>query len=146
MSKKGVVTGILILLALVFAGLLSVKMINKKSEPEKIDSDTALTDTIKISVLDYVYEINLIVSSNNMDTDLDNDILDGVYTVDELKKLGINRKGKVLTDGWVQIKYEQVSDYSIRYNFGKIYYVSNYLSISNTEVIKNGELRPMPKQ
>jgi hypothetical protein len=121
-------------------------MINKKSEPEKIDSDTALTDTIKISVLDYVYEINLIVSSNNMDNDLDNDILDGVYTVNELKKLGINRKGKVLTDGWVQIKYEQVSDYSIRYNFGKIYYVSNYLSISNTEVIKNGELKPMPKQ
>lgn len=146
MNKKGVVSIILILLAFVFFIVLMLKINVKKDENHELQDNTVLINTIKISVLNYVYEINLKVSSSNIDINSTDNIPDGIYTVAELKEMGITGKGKVLVDGWVSIKYGQVNDYSIRYSFGKTYFVSNYLNDGNADIIEKGELREMPKQ
>ena len=143
MSKKGIVTIILILLGFALFELV-IFYVSREEQNNNLESNLDLINTIKISVLDYADEINLKITSSYMNTDVTDDIYDGVYTVEELKNMGINRKSKVLVDGWVRIKNERVVDYSIRYIFGKTFFISNYINISNAEVIEKGVLREIP--
>ena len=78
-------------------------------------------EAAKNSAYGYVDSVNRLYYSNSLNNS--DDIDDGIYSVSELKNMGVSISGKEPSDGWVEMFDSEVVSYSLR--FGN-YVVTKY--------------------
>ena len=118
--KKNGFTLIELLAVIVILGIIAVITVPVISKT----LDDSKKGVAKDSAYGYVEAVNRLYYSNSMN-DID-EIADGIYTVSELDNMGVSIDGKKPTEGWVELKDNEVVAFSIK--IGK-YVITKYSDI-----------------
>jgi len=130
MKSKGF-TLIELLAVIVILGIIAVITV-------PIISDTmekSRKDAAKDSTYGYVDAVNRLYYSKSLNNE--DDVEDGIYTVSQLKTVGVSVNGSEPSDGWVELENNEVVAYSIK--IGK-YVITKYRD--SELVCEKGDVQP----
>lgn len=133
-NKKGFtlieVLAIIVIIAII--GVITVPIILNLIEDSRRGS-------VKDSTYGYIDSVNGVYFTNSL-SNPDTDTEDGVYSVSELKNLGVRVEGEEPSEGWCELVDNEVVAYSLK--FGE-YVVTKY-SDSDIFIEKNGVIGLIP--
>ena len=94
------------------------------------------------SILGYLDAVEKQKIMNDLDSDTENDISDGLYSVSDLNQKGIKVKGTLPTEGWVQIYKGKIVNFSLK--DGDYYVNPKDGNVSKAEALKTGKIGAEP--
>jgi len=130
MKKKNGFTLVELLAILIILGIIAIITVPIITKTLKESRINAAQD----SAYGYVDAVNRLYYSNSLNKR--DDVEDGVYTVSELKELGVSVTGSEPSEGWVELENNEVVSYSIK--IGN--YVITKYSDSDMVVTKDGSI------
>ena len=134
-NKKGftLIELLAVIVILAIIAVITIPVISKTVDESK-------KGAAKDSAYGYVDAVNRLYFSNSLNDN--GDIADGVYTISELNNMGVSINGKAPTDGWLELKNNEVVSFSIR--IGK--YVITQYSDSDIVVVKSDQIQDTSEQ
>lgn len=142
MDKMGKALSLLLVIAIFSCLVVYISNISTEKTVKETNNTKILA--YKTSALGYIESIELYAEVNKFNELPDDDINDGVYTIDDLKTKNVSFRGMQPSDGWVKIKEDKVIECSLQLNDG---YVANKDSVdSDIKLEKNGKLKEMPNE
>jgi len=130
MKKKNGFTLVELLAILIILGIIAIITVPIITKTLKESRINAAQD----SAYGYVDAVNRLYYSNSLNKR--DDVEDGVYTVSELKELGVSVTGSEPSEGWVELENNEVVSYSIKIGD----YVITKYSDSDMVVTKDGSI------
>ena len=130
MKKKNGFTLVELLAIIIILGIIAIITVPIITKTLKESRINAAQD----SAYGYVDAVNRLYYSNSLNKR--DDVEDGVYTVSELKELGVSVTGSEPSEGWVELENNEVVSYSIKIGD----YVITKYSDSDMVVTKDGSI------
>lgn len=140
MDKIGKALSLIIIIAIIACFVVVLNNMTTEKTIKEVNDTKILA--YKTSVLGYIESIELYAEINKFNESVDDDINDGVYTIEELKNKNVSFKGSEPSNGWVKVKDNKVIECSLQLNDG---YVANKDSVyGEVKLEKNGKVKKMP--
>ena len=111
---------VVIIIALITAFVL-YKSLKPEIKEDKVEVENVTPNTVNIEIKNYIDAIELKIMTNQFDTDFDNDIIDGTYSVNDLDIDGFN-----YNEGWVKIEKSKVISLEVKVEKEDKNYVATY--------------------